>query len=122
MPELALGSLLRQFAAIAKAPMAASAQCSRAQYLLESSGFRLEDLTTNVARTAFPWNNEKAREQGVYPKTWLHAVCAVGLPQSRSMAQFLERLRQAEAAAALLKAGYMVSHDDSAKLVWLTPR
>lgn len=101
----AMTGLLTRLASIAKAPMTAQERELRAKPLL-GGGLNPAEVAQATSRSDLPWNKMKASEYEVAIETWIQAVWVVDLPASTSLAELLERLHRAEAAADLLKAGY----------------
>lgn len=118
--DQALTALLVRLDSIAKAPMTGPERELRAEPLL-GGHLTLDAVTRAVSRADLPWNGAKAAERGVPIETWLEAVQAVDLPASPTLAELLERLHRAEAAADLIKARYTPSRDSSGALTWGRP-
>lgn len=114
----AASELLSQLDAIANAPLTGSQREARAKPLLEAAGLTVADLGRDLVRADLAWNARKAKEYGVSPQTWLHAVRAVNLPASETLNDFLYRIHQAEAAVKMLRAGYASAGDESGHLRW----
>ena len=83
--DIALSELLLQLDAIANAPLTGSQQEARAKPLLESAGLTVANVGQALARAELGWNQSKAKEYGVSPQTWLHAVRAVNAAASRNV-------------------------------------
>jgi hypothetical protein len=116
--DTALSELLTQLDAIANAPLTGSQREARARPLLESAGVTVADVGRAVGRAELGWNQAKAKEYGVSPQTWLHAVRAVNLSASRTVNDLLYGIHQAEAAVRMLGAGYAPAEDESGQLPW----
>jgi hypothetical protein len=114
----ALSELLSQLDAIANAPLTGSQREVRAKPLLEAAGLSVPDVAQAVARVELGWSRLKAKEYGVSPQTWLHAVRAVSVPASRTVNDLLYGIHQAEAAVLMLGAGYSPAEDESGHLRW----
>lgn len=113
----ALTALLIRLDSIAKAPMTAAERELRATPLL-GAGLSAAEVAQATARGDFSWNKLKASEREVAIETWVQAVGIVDLPASRSVAELLERLHRAEAAADILKAGYTPGRNPLGVLTW----
>jgi hypothetical protein len=120
MSEDGFTALLTRLEGIAKAPMTGPERELRAKFLPEA-GLSPSDLARATARGDLPWNKAKALEYGVDVETWLQAVYVVDLPASASLADLLDRLHRAEAAVALLKAGYSSGRNPVGLLIWQAP-
>jgi hypothetical protein len=114
----ALSEVLSQLDAIANAPLTGSQREARAKPLFESAGLTVADVGQALARAELGWNQAKAKEYGVSPQTWLHAVRAVNVAASRTVNDLLYGIRQAEAAVRMLGAGYAPAEDESGHLRW----
>jgi hypothetical protein len=116
--DKAVSELLSQLDAIANAPLTGSQRESRARPLLEAASLSVAILAQRIARVDLPWTVSKAKEYGVSPQTWLHAVRAVNVPGSESLSDLLHRLHQAEVAVRMLGSGYSPAEDDSGRVKW----
>jgi hypothetical protein len=116
--DTALSELLSQLDAIANAPLTGSQREARAKPLLESAGLTVADVARALAVVELGWNQAKAKEFGVSPQTWLHAIRAVIVPASGTVNDLLYGIHQAEAAVRMLSAGYAPSEDQSGHLRW----
>ncbi len=116
-----ISELLTQLDGIANAPMTAEQRLQRAEPLLKLSGIDLERIVEALARVSFPWNQGRAKAYAVTVETWLEAQRTVDLPGSASLAELLDRLHKAEAAAAMLRAGYRPQRDAGGRLTWASP-
>ena len=116
-PE-AVSQLLAQLDAIANAPMMPDERVSKASPLFAAAGLAAAAVATAASSAHLPWNQRKAAEYGLPVATWLKAVEAVQLTASAGPGELLDRIHQAEAAAAMLKAGYTPGRDDSGRLTW----
>ena len=110
-------ALLVQLDRIAKAPMTNQERELRAQSIL-GAGLSPATLAAATSSEELPWNAEKASEHGVDLTLWLRAVSAVALPTSKSLAELLDRLHRADAAAGMLKAGYAAGIDPLGSRTW----
>jgi hypothetical protein len=110
-------ALLVQLDRIAKAPMTAAERELRAQSVL-GDGVQAAALAAAIADAGLPWNAEKASEHGIALHTWLRAAEVVGLPGSTSLGELLDRLHRADAAAEMLKAGYVAGIDPLGARTW----
>jgi hypothetical protein len=114
----ALSEVLSQLDAIANAPLTGSQREARAKPLLDAAGLTVADVGQALARVELGWNQAKAKEYGVSPQTWLHAVRAVNVAASRTVNDLLYGIHQAEAAVRMLGAGYAPAEDESGQLRW----
>jgi hypothetical protein len=112
-----LSAVLVQLDRIAKAPMTATERELRAKSVLGGS-VDVESLAAATAREDLHWSVEKAAEHGVPTHTWVRATEVVGLPASSSLAELLERMHRADAAAEMLKAGYAAGIDPLGARNW----
>jgi hypothetical protein len=120
MSEDGFTAVLTRLEGIAKAPMTGPERELRAKFLHEA-GLSPSDVARATARGDLRWNKTKASEFGVTVETWLQAVYIVDLPGSASLADLLDRLHRAEAAATLLKAGYSSGRNSVGLVIWQTP-
>jgi len=117
MPDdIALTTLLTQLDSIAKAPMTVPERELRAKPLF-AADLTPAEVARATARADLPWVAQKAQEHGVSVETWVQAAHVVDLPSSQSVAELLDRLHRAEAAAGMLKAGY-TADKASGSIVW----
>lgn len=107
---------------VANAPLTDSQRLQRAEPVLKLSGLSLEEIASTLDSPDLPWNQRKAGEYGVDVNTWLEALGIVRLPQSPSLLELLSRVHQAEAAVAMLKAGYRAQVEPSGRINWLSPQ
>ena len=107
---------------VANAPLTESQRLQRAEPALKQAGLAIDELARSLQEPALAWNQSKASQYGTTIGTWLQAQRVVGLPDSRSLADFLARLHRAEAAVAMLKAGYRAQTDASGGIVWASPQ
>lgn len=110
-------ALLVQLDRIAKAPMTSQERELRAGSVL-GAGTDVRNLAGATASEELGWNGEKASEHGVSVELWVRAVAAVGLPASSSIAELLNRMHRADAAAEMLKAGYAAGIDPLGSRTW----
>ena len=110
--------LLRDLDAIANAPMTASQREMRAAPLLAESAVSVDDLTRALHRRSLGWNREKAEYASLPPEIWMRALRVVARPNCCTLRDLLELIHQAEAAASMLKAGYIAGRDAHGRLVW----
>lgn len=115
--EDSVSNILRELSAIAKAPMTPAQREERTRPLAGDDG-SVANLARATLRPDLPWNAEMALAHGTAVDVWIEAVKAVSLPDSRSLAQLLDRLHSAEAAVGILKSGYKASRDESGAVRW----
>src|SRR5574341_1175189 len=113
-----LTELLDQLDAIANAPMTGAQREMRASPLLSAAGVTVSEIVAAMSRSDFRWTVDKARECKVRVETWLEAVQAVGASPTDSLAELLDRIHRADAAAEMMKAGYWAAVDAAGMLTW----
>ena len=113
----AITAVLAQLASVSRAPMTTPERELRARPLL-AAGVTASELARATARADLPWSVAQATEHGVDVSTWLQAVHVVDLPGSTSVADLLNRLHRAEAAAELFKAGYSGGRNPLGQITW----
>jgi len=107
---------------VANAPLTDSQRLQRAEPVLKMSGLSLQEIISALDSADLTWNSQKASEYGVNIDTWLEAQRVVRLPQSQSLSELISRIHQAEAAVAMLKAGYRAEVDPSGRINWSGPQ
>jgi hypothetical protein len=117
MSSEAISAVLAQLSQIARAPLTADQRELRARSLV-TGDVTLEALVAAVSRGDLDWNQQQAIEYEIDVPTWLEAVHLADLPRSDSLPALIERLHQAEAFAAILKAGYKPGRSTLGRLVW----
>ena len=108
--------------AVANAPLTDSQRLQRAEPALKLSGLSVAEVAPALDSAELPWNRFKATEYGVTVDTWLEAQRVVRLPQSQSLPELLARIHQAEAAVAMLKAGYRAEVEPPGRINWSSPQ
>ncbi len=112
-----LTAVLTQLASVSRAPMTGPERELRARPLL-TAGVTASELARATARADLPWTVAQAKEHGVDVGTWLQAVHIVDLPASTSTIDLLNRLHRVEAAADLLRAGYVGGRSPLGQITW----
>jgi len=116
-----ISELLIELDGIANAPMTAEQRLKRAEPLLDAAGLGVLDLVRATTRAGLPWNQRQAQEYGVSADTWLLALRVSDVFTCQSVADLLDRVHRAAAAAAMLRAGYRPQRDTSGRLSWVGP-
>jgi hypothetical protein len=114
----AITTLLRVLDAIANAPMTAQERELRARPAMADAGTTPRAVLDALQRENLGWNLDKASEFGVSVKTWVRALKAVETDATESVGGLLFLLHRAEAAAAMMRAGYRPATDISGRLTW----
>lgn len=119
MPEdQTLSAVLAELDAIANAPMTPAQRELRAAPVLAGNRLVLKDVITALQRPDLPWTTRKAGQYAVSIDTWLLATKIALRTPCISLADFLDRIHQSEAAAQMLKAGYKEQIDEHGNLTW----
>jgi len=116
-----ISELLLELDGIANAPMTAQQRLQRAAPLLKLSGVDLKEITAALSRATLPWNRSKAQAYGLSVDTWLQALRISDVFTCQSVADLLDRVHRAEAAAPMLRAGYRPLRDADGRLGWAPP-
>lgn len=119
--EVALDQLLSYLDGVSKEPLVEEFRVAKAEATLKQRDLSVAQAVQALRSPQLPWNQRKASALGVDVATWLAAQEAVELPQAATAAELLRRLRHAESAASMLKAGYRPSRDLNGKLAWSSP-
>ncbi|MEX0682796.1 MAG: hypothetical protein WD904_13555 [Dehalococcoidia bacterium] len=118
MDESVLYEVLTELSGVASAPMTVQQREMRAAPVLAAHSVTLSDLVEALRSTDLPWNRAHAKAFGVDEAGWQQALDAAGLADVDSVAGLLTTIHGAEAAAAMVRAGYRPSRDDSGRLNW----
>jgi hypothetical protein len=118
-PE-ALHDALVELFSVANSAMTRSQRSQRAAPVLTAAGLTVADVIAAIRRTDLPWNLERARVMGVGADAWQQALQVAELDAVQDVGQLLDMLHRAEAAAAMLRAGYRPRRDASGRLSWAT--
>jgi hypothetical protein len=114
----ALHEALTELFAVANSAMTRAQRIQRAAPVLPTAGFSLGDVVAAVRREDLPWNADRAKALGVDTATWQQALTVAGLDDVRDVGGLLDMMHRAEAAAAMLRAGYRPERDAAGRLRW----
>jgi hypothetical protein len=116
--EAALHEALIELFGVANAPLTLPQRVQRGGPVLERIDMSVAELVEAVRRADLSWNLERAKALGVTPEVWQEALTAAGVDAVYDLAMLLDVMHRAEAASAMLRAGYVPSKDADGKLTW----
>ena len=116
----ALHEALVELFAVANSAMTRAQRVQRAAPVLPAAGHSVEDVVAAVRRVDLPWNADRAKALGVDASVWQVALSVAGLDEVQDVGGLLDMMHRAEAAAAMLRAGYRPERDATGRLRWAT--
>jgi hypothetical protein len=116
--EAELHEALVELFAVANAAMTRSQRVQRAAPVLKGAGLAIPDVVKAVRQPDLPWNIERANALGVGPDVWQQALDTAGLDAVTDLGELLDVMHRAEAAAAMIRAGYTPERDEGGRLSW----
>ncbi|HUF54826.1 MAG TPA: hypothetical protein VMR52_13835 [Dehalococcoidia bacterium] len=117
--EAAVHAALIELFGVANAPLTLPQRVQRSAPVLNRIGMTIEQLIDTIRQPDLSWNAERAKALGVTPAVWQDALTAAGLEAVYDLAMLLDVMHRAEAASAMLRAGYVPSTDVEGKLNWV---
>jgi hypothetical protein len=111
-------ALLAELDSIANSAMTGEQRETRAAPALNLSGISISDLKDCLEAESLAWNASKAKTFGVSPATWQRALYLAGVSAVQSLGDLLAALHRADAAAAMLRAGYKGERDAGGNVSW----
>lgn len=113
-----LSAALVELEGIANSPMTAPQRLSRARPVLAATRLELPGVVAAAMDASVPWNAAKAARHGLTPEQWQEALALSGIADSTGLGEFLDALHRADAAAAMLKAGYSGKRAAGGDISW----
>lgn len=111
-------AILTELAAVGASPMTGPQREMRAAPVLKQAGVSLPQLRDELAKPELAWNQSKARSLGVSVADWQRALQVARLSECSSVGELQGVIRRAEAAAAMLRAGYRPERSDRGDQSW----
>lgn len=116
--ETEINEALIELFAVANAPLTPPQRVQRAKAVFESLSMSMPELIDTLKRQDLRWNMDRARALGVSDERWQEALTAAGIDNVTDLSGLLDAMHRAEAASAMLRAGYAAGKDPAGKLSW----
>lgn len=113
-----LHEALVELFAVANAAMTRQQRVQRASPVLKDAGISVAEVVAAVRQPDLPWNLERAKALGVAADAWQQSLDAAGLDAVSDLGELLDVMHRAEAAAAMIRAGYKPDRDQGGRLSW----